>query len=826
MCPVSLSPWFGYCLFVLYAMRACKPVSLSPWRSLLNMRNAKYMHVNSIDSSKAMGGRGKEKGAGSSGKGKKATWIEATANRLEEHGNRVVGKGKGAVPTEVREAVAERARTIAGDSRPRGVFARPPEDAASDEEASEPVALASAAAVYSAALDEHRRGGGVRASGFEPQRNTFFVLGRPVQVLMWQKTCPMLFRFSMLKYMCFWVLQTPTASFVTSVADLCLLRMLIVGFLLGLSVYPECMHFPQVLVLTHERASTEEVIPYLQWVFYPLPVVCLFGRCAAESPTINKESCVYYGWKDRLLPRSAEHHASHCCMSLPVTLQLSLSPLLRDGKPCIHVHGCTRVMQHTCVVIAHANEQGTHDVVLTMCMPQQSLSLLLSRARSFEYSWLQDHIIPYMADERHAPDTLFFVVEEDFRLFARHSGVAPDTLGRLGEAAYAASSTAVAARAPNLAEMVNEPVALTLSGLYEWRYEKKPIGVLSADLFGPPSVGTDSWRKLIGGLYAPTHKPSSAEVENNGVSEYVEDLVKIVTAAARQGKGDLVWLSYEARNSKGLKCRVCHASTLVAVSAAGAKKLADVVGSTEFSDRVFHFDVLLLRYLEKHGNEFGASYVYPCIGHYQAHLSQSSDHEGWRDSRWLNTWVQEGTRPAHTAGGRTRWLMGWTQKGLVWIRDIPLPERREDLRWFTRTSAPAGWREETEARRREPMLKGKGKGKPPPVLIQPLYMANATVMPDDPTANTVRRKRARRAQQRDYAFRIFVSAGDAVACSVFFSKAMSVSPGSVKKKPNSINTYSSLLVYCVALSLSPGMQIKKALSLSPGVYIGLHYYAV
>lgn len=55
---------------------------------------------------------------------------------------------------------------------------------------------------------------------------------------------------------------------------------------------------------------------------------------------------------------------------------------------------------------------------------------------------------------------------------------------------------------------------------------------------------------------------------------------------------------------------------------------------------------------------------------------------------------------------------------------------------------------------------------------------------------------------------------------------MSVSPGSVKKIPNSINTYSSLLVYCVALSLSPGMQIKKALSLSPGVYIGLHYYAL
>ena len=54
----------------------------------------------------------------------------------------------------------------------------------------------------------------------------------------------------------------------------------------------------QVLVLTHERASAEEVIPYLQYIFYPVPVVCLFGRCAVEEPKIKKEHCVYYGWKE------------------------------------------------------------------------------------------------------------------------------------------------------------------------------------------------------------------------------------------------------------------------------------------------------------------------------------------------------------------------------------------------------------------------------------------------------------------------------------------------------------------------------------------------
>ena len=29
----------------------------------------------------------------------------------------------------------------------------------------------------------------------------------------------------------------------------------------------------------------------------------------------------------------------------------------------------------------------------------------------------QDHILPYMTDVCHAPDTLFFVAEEDWRLF-------------------------------------------------------------------------------------------------------------------------------------------------------------------------------------------------------------------------------------------------------------------------------------------------------------------------------------------------------------------------------------------------------------------------
>ena len=382
---------------------------------------------------------------------------------------------------------------------------------------------------------------------------------------------------------------------------------------------------------------------------------------------------------------------------------------------------------------------------------------------------MQDHIIPYMADDRHAQDTLFFVVEEDFRLFERHSQAQPVILSGVAEAAYAASTTAKTAR-PQFQETVNEmesaPNALTLDELYHWRYTSAPHAAAELDFFGPPVAGTDRWKQIAGGLYGPVSKPTAAEIEQVGVSVYLQDMVKMVTAAQREGLGNLVWLSYEAKNAKGMKNRVVHGATMIAVSAVGAKKLADVVPDVAVFGRDYHFDVLLIKYLNKHGNAFGASYVHPSIGHYQAHLSQSSDHEGWRDSRWQNGWVQEGTRPSDAVAGRTRWLLAFTEKGNVWKRPIHLPERAgEDLRWFTRSPAPAGWSEEEQERRLAQREHAKGRGKAScalPIFIQPFATENPTDADDNPPLDTARRKRARRANMVGYAMRIFASPGEQV----------------------------------------------------------------
>ena len=69
----------------------------------------------------------------------------------------------------------------------------------------------------------------------------------------------------------------------------------------------------------------------------------------------------------------------------------------------------------------------------------------------------------------------------------------------------------------------------------------------------------------------------------------------------------------------------------------------------------------------------------------------------------MQSWLQEGARTSHcVSNSRTWWLMGWTEKNLNWKRAIHLPERAgEDLRWFTRTSAPEGWIDSTHERQHD-----------------------------------------------------------------------------------------------------------------------------
>ena len=55
----------------------------------------------------------------------------------------------------------------------------------------------------------------------------------------------------------------------------------------------------QVLVLSHEGASRQEMQPYLSQKLWPCRPLILYGKAAAREPPCHKQECVYYAWRDR-----------------------------------------------------------------------------------------------------------------------------------------------------------------------------------------------------------------------------------------------------------------------------------------------------------------------------------------------------------------------------------------------------------------------------------------------------------------------------------------------------------------------------------------------
>ena len=55
----------------------------------------------------------------------------------------------------------------------------------------------------------------------------------------------------------------------------------------------------QALLLSHEGATGHELEPYFQQVVKPLDPLVLYGRFERRDPPCHKQECVYYCWRDR-----------------------------------------------------------------------------------------------------------------------------------------------------------------------------------------------------------------------------------------------------------------------------------------------------------------------------------------------------------------------------------------------------------------------------------------------------------------------------------------------------------------------------------------------
>ena len=56
--------------------------------------------------------------------------------------------------------------------------------------------------------------------------------------------------------------------------------------------------FIQVLVLTHEKASPQELDAYLSALWQGVPVVGVYGRSASMEPPCDAEHAVFFGWRE------------------------------------------------------------------------------------------------------------------------------------------------------------------------------------------------------------------------------------------------------------------------------------------------------------------------------------------------------------------------------------------------------------------------------------------------------------------------------------------------------------------------------------------------
>jgi hypothetical protein len=373
--------------------------------------------------------------------------------------------------------------------------------------------------------------------------------------------------------------------------------------------------------------------------------------------------------------------------------------------------------------------------------------------------------LPYCMDKRHPPDQLFLVCEADFRLHAADAEKIPasgwqsllaDAAARVVQAHANAASDAVFGselRARPAAPLAGGPpevaptsdptqspegaasrtdrpafgaqrasLARSSSGSLgataklSARGQKRAVGGLPASLGGGgsgPSVSSaaspaDAAAELYLSEGARTQRESffgwhkrCPKVEP---STELRDIVRLVTAAARLGRGECVWLSWEPG---GRKSHPGHGTTAVAITARFAARFAEILG------RVIpdHLDLILVRWLQLEGDEVGACYVSPSLGSYCVHQSDCQPGLGIRPSSFGAKHNQDGLRGEKGFP----WLAGFCSKGgPKWLtpRAVDLDDPR--LEWRTQRPPTVWWSPLWEARlqRRQWVYQGEWWGPP------------------------------------------------------------------------------------------------------------------
>lgn len=303
----------------------------------------------------------------------------------------------------------------------------------------------------------------------------------------------------------------------------------------------------------------------------------------------------------------------------------------------------------------------------------------------------QDHILPYCLSPKHAPDTLFIVAEEDWRLEASDCVRLEDTdTYRRYEEAMAMTNER---RARNLAASASsaEPVAALAppspgywEPLPEADYDVEEEGLEAVYVAPGGEEAAGPAAEPVAAASEPeewlrrTLKPKTKEVN---FPQSLKDVVRICTLAHRIGYGDFVWLSWDGIR-KGRKLHPSHATTAFGLTQTGARLLLEMFLAEVAPGHIDHLFKNHL-YNDWWRGRLRACYVCRTLGGYVSHHSDVDLEE--RENNFDAAWVQSGTR-----GGQERTLRRIHPEHTHVLRRIREDEVLDGDAFFWRTLAAEG----------------------------------------------------------------------------------------------------------------------------------------
>ena len=279
-----------------------------------------------------------------------------------------------------------------------------------------------------------------------------------------------------------------------------------------------------------------------------------------------------------------------------------------------------------------------------------------------ETSWhTQEILYPFVTDPRLPEDTLFWIIEEDYRFWppGQDRDKADNYEDEWWEMVVGRTATPKAGSSlpPSHSSSVKDEVEPTATP------EKRRASRVATEYHERPTKGN-----------------SDMEEPNNGFSRDVADVVRMVTFAHRKKMGDLVWLAWCPKKKQ--PSRIRHGSACILLTKFAFEKIAFAAQTGAL--RRGHIDVQLQIWLKTKGaaSDCRACYVYPPIGSYSGQVLECDPKQFGGDKTRPSGFTSgenpcAGTREAgDPVEGRTKGLYQWTEgkKERPWC---PFPREAE-----------------------------------------------------------------------------------------------------------------------------------------------------